>query len=117
MDNCYIARFGTQFIPGCVCTGFFVLGLPIVAFRGGILIFTVFQDRSTNSLIIICVLELFVLFWVSTYRFIKIDTMEFNDSWFTEVLKKMGMGLAGNGNYCRFVGINYIINGLKKVLR
>ena len=116
MDNCYIAH-NTQFVPLLVCAVFFILGLPIVAFRGGILIFTVFQDRSTNSLMIICVLELIVLFWISTYRFLKIEKMEFNDSWFTEVLKKMGMGLAGNGNYWQFGVLNYIINGLKKGLR
>ena len=122
MDNCCIARrFGTQFVPVIVCFGFFLLGLPIVGCSGGILIFTVFQDRSSNSLILICMLELFLLFWISTYRFFKMDkvvfAIYFNDSWFTIVLRKMGMGLAGNGENCQYYIINYIINGLKIILR
>ena len=62
------------------CVIFFLTGLPMCC-NGGIILFTVFDNRCSSSLLLICILELIVVTW-----FYGVDSFFFN-------LKEMGMHL------------------------
>ena len=101
-----------KFIPCLVCVCFLFMGYPLLC-KPGIIIFTMFDDNCTSSLILMTLAELLAVFWFSKYAFYRKWTWNrgastasnlkgiffesFNSPWFTNFLPQVGNGF-GDSN-------------------